>query len=519
MLIHGLNRMKITTLLQAGFAAVLVMAALMTGVGVYKLREMMRLSEALHQQEQRRNQAAVWRGSTELNLNRVMSIAKSGGQAELSRYLSGQMAQTTERINALQAGLEAGITDKEQKAQLAAIAAARKRYVDIRSSVMAAIQADAVAGQRQVDQTLAPAAADYLATVDKLASLIAEDTDAFAAEQARQAHEAAVLMLGLTALAVVLGFVIAWRITRSVRAPMVQAGVVAATIAGGDLSQEIRVDRHDEIGVLLRELSRMQEALRRMVGEVRMGTETINVATREIATGNQDLSARTEATASNLQETASSLEELTGTVAHTASSARQANDLVSAARSSASKGGAVVGEVVQVMQQIETSSRRINDIIGVIDGIAFQTNILALNAAVEAARAGEQGRGFAVVAGEVRALAQRSAGAAKEIKTLIGESVDRVSAGTRLVTDAGEAMGEIVQGVRRVADIVGEIATAAAEQSGGIGQVNVAVQRLDEMTQQNAALVEESAAAAGSLQTQAQHLTDLVSQFQVPPSR
>ena len=239
------------------------------------------------------------------------------------------------------------------------------------------------------------------------------------------------------------------------------------------------------------------------------------MATQVIATGTQEGWACTAATASNLQQTASSMEELTGTVAHTASSAQQANALVSATRDSASKGGDVVSEVVEVMQQIESSSRRINDIIGVIDGIAFQTNILALNAAVEAARAGEQGRGFAVVAGEVRALAQRSAGAAKEIKALIGESVSRVDAGTRLVQDAGTTMGEIVQGVRRVADIVGEIATAAAEQKDGIGQVNVAVQRLDEMTQQNAALVEESAAAAGSLRSQAAQLNALVSAFRL----
>ncbi|MBB3197214.1 methyl-accepting chemotaxis protein [Roseateles terrae] len=517
MLIQKLNRMKITTLLQIGFAAVLAMAALMTGVGVYKLREMMRLSEALHQQEQRRTQSFQWRGSTELNLNRVMSIAKSGGQQQLIDYLGDQMGKTTERINELQARLESDIDDKEQKAQMAVIADARKRYVDIRKSVMEAIKADPAAGQQQVDKTLAPAAAEYLAAVEKLTTLIAEDTDAFAAEQARQAREAASLMIVLTGLAVVLGVVIAWRITHSVRAPMVHAGAVAATIASGDLSQDIHVERSDEIGVLLRELSRMQDSLRRMVSQVREGTETINVATREIATGNQDLSARTESTASNLQETASSLEELTGTVAHTASSAQQANALVSEARNSASKGGAVVGEVVQVMQQIETSSRKISDIIGVIDGIAFQTNILALNAAVEAARAGEQGRGFAVVAGEVRALAQRSATAAKEIKQLIGESVDRVASGTRLVTDAGETMGEIVQGVRRVAEIVNEIATAASEQSGGIGQVNVAVQRLDEMTQQNAALVEESAAAAGSLQNQAQQLNELVSAFRLSP--
>ena len=514
-MLHVLNRMKITTLLQVGFAAVLAMAALMTGVGVLKLREMVRLGEQLDTLEQRRLMATNWRAATELNLNRVLALAKSGAHEGLGNYLAAEMTRTTERINGLQAELEKVIDDPEQKAQLPVIAAERQRYVDLRKRVLAALKADPDAGAKQVDQTLVPAATSYLASVEKLVTLIGEDTDAFATRQRQQASDAATLMLALTGLAVALGIFIAWRITHSVRAPMVRAGTVAQTIASGDLSQDIDVDRSDEIGVLLRELSTMQDSLRRMVRQVRDGTETINVATREIATGNHDLSARTEATASNLQQTASSMEQLTGTVAHTASSAQQANALVSATSASASKGGSVVGEVVQVMQQIESSSRRISDIIGVIDGIAFQTNILALNAAVEAARAGEQGRGFAVVAGEVRALAQRSAGAAKEIKALIGESVTRVDTGTRLVQHAGEAMGEIVQGVRRVAEIVGEIATAAAEQKDGIGQVNVAVQRLDEMTQQNAALVEESAAAAGSLQSQAEQLNALVSTFRL----
>ena len=514
-MLQTLNRMKITTLLQVGFAAVLAMAALMAGVGVMKLREMVRLGDELHLQEQRRLMATNWRAATELNLTRVMSLARSDGHEGLSRFLSGEMTRTTERINALQKELEQSIDDPEQKAQLPVIASARQRYVDMRKGVMDTIKSDPETGRRQVDQSLAPAAAAYLGEVEKLVKLISEDTESFAASQRAQASNASAVLLTLAAVAIGLGVVIAWRITVSVRAPMVQAGEVAQTIASGDLSRDIRVDRSDEIGVLLRQLSVMQDALRRMVRQVRDGTETINVATQEIATGNQDLSARTEATASNLQQTASSMEELTGTVAHTASSAQQANDLVNATRVSASKGGEVVGEVVAVMQQIESSSRRISDIIGTIDGIAFQTNILALNAAVEAARAGEQGRGFAVVAGEVRALAQRSAAAAKEIKSLIGESVSRVDAGTRLVQDAGTTMGEIVTGVRQVADIVGEIATAAAEQKDGIGQVNVAVQRLDEMTQQNAALVEESAAAAGSLRSQAEQLNQLVSAFRL----
>ncbi len=514
-MVQTLNRMKITTLLQLGFAAVLLMAALMTGVGVYKLREMVRLSDELTVQEQRRLMATEWFGATELNLTRVMALAKSGGQADLTAFMTPLMTQTTDRINKMQEALDKSITDKEQREQLPVVAEARQRYVTLRKGVMDTIKRDPVAGAQQVDQTLAPAAAAYLASVRKLVDLIAEDADAFAVAQRGQASQAAATMLILTGLAIALGAVIAWRITGSVRAPMVQEGEVAKTIASGDLSRDIRVERSDEIGVLLQQLSLMQDSLRRMVSQVREGTETINVATQEIATGNHDLSARTEATASNLQQTASSMEELTGTVAHTATSAQQANDLVSATRESASKGGVVVSEVVAVMQEIEHSSKRINDIIGVIDGIAFQTNILALNAAVEAARAGEQGRGFAVVAGEVRALAQRSASAAREIKTLIGDNVTRVESGTRLVRDAGETMGEIVQGVRRVADIVGEIATAASEQNDGIGQVNVAVQRLDEMTQQNAALVEESAAAAGSLRTQAESLNQLVSTFRL----
>ncbi|HEY1396118.1 methyl-accepting chemotaxis protein, partial [Roseateles sp.] len=338
-MLKALSRMKITTLLQVGFAAVLAMAALMTGVGVFKLREMVRLSDQLHTLEQRRLMATNWRAATELNLNRVMAMAKSGGHEGLSGFLSGEMTKTTDRINALQADLDKAIDDPEQKAQLPVIAAERQRYVDIRKGVMAAIKADPEAGGRQVDQTLIPAAASYLASVEKLVSLISDDTETFAAQQREQAAQAATLMLTLTALAVVLGIFIAWRITHSVRAPMVRAGAVAQTIASGDLSQDIVVDRSDEIGVLLRELSAMQDSLRRMVRQVRDGTETINVATREIATGNEDLSARTEATASNLQETASSMEELTGTVANTASSAQQANDLVSATRVSASKGG------------------------------------------------------------------------------------------------------------------------------------------------------------------------------------
>jgi methyl-accepting chemotaxis protein len=252
-----------------------------------------------------------------------------------------------------------------------------------------------------------------------------------------------------------------------------------------------------------------------MVGQVRSSTDNISTASTEIATGNLDLSQRTEQTASNLQQAASSMEQLTGTVKQSADSARQANQLASSAAEVAARGRAVVTQVVSTMDEINASSKKISDIIGVIDGIAFQTNILALNAAVEAARAGEQGRGFAVVASEVRSLAQRSADAAKEIKTLIGASVEKVDSGSRLVADAGQSMKDIVSSVQRVTDIIGEITAASTEQSDGIGQVNGSVVQLDKMTQQNAALVEESAAAAESLKDQAQRLATVVAAFRL----
>ena len=303
---------------------------------------------------------------------------------------------------------------------------------------------------------------------------------------------------------------------RSICKPIAQAKDLALTIASGDLTtRKVDAQGKDEIAQLLTSLAQMQESLTRIVGQVRHSTDSIATASSEIATGNQDLSTRTEQTASNLQVAASSMEQLTGTVRQSADSARQANQLASSAAEVAARGGSVVSQVVVTMQDIDAQSKKIADIIGVIDGIAFQTNILALNAAVEAARAGEQGRGFAVVAGEVRSLAQRSAEAAKEIKGLIGASVEKVQGGSRLVADAGKTMNEIVTSVQRVSDIIGEITAASSEQSDGIGQINGAVNQLDQMTQQNAALVEESAAAAQSLKEQAGRLSAVVGTFRL----
>jgi methyl-accepting chemotaxis protein-2 (aspartate sensor receptor) len=323
-------------------------------------------------------------------------------------------------------------------------------------------------------------------------------------------------MLALTTAG--LGAGLFWMMRSWVARPLGQLTEAVAAIAEGDLTHAVHSDRKDEIGLLMRNTESMRRRLADTIGTVRHSVDSIGTASTEIATGNQDLSQRTEQTASNLQITASSMTQLTVTVKQTADSARTANQLVSTASSAAAKGGEVVGQVVSTMDEINTSSRKISDIIGVIDGIAFQTNILALNAAVEAARAGEQGRGFAVVASEVRSLAQRSAEAAKEIKTLIGASVERVETGARLVQDAGSSMNEIVSSVQRVQDIIGEISAAASEQSDGIGQVNSSVGQLDQMTQQNAALVEQSAAAAESLKEQAQRLVQAVAVFRVAPN-
>ena len=305
---------------------------------------------------------------------------------------------------------------------------------------------------------------------------------------------------------------------QSICAPVDQARALAAAITGGDLTQRAEANGRDELSELMRTLGEMQGSLSRIVGEVRSTTESIGTASAQIASGNQDLSTRTEQAASSLQQTAASVEQINDTVHQSAEAARQASDMARANAQVAARGGQVVSQVVTTMDDIQHSSRKIGDIIGVIDGIAFQTNILALNAAVEAARAGEQGRGFAVVAGEVRNLAQRSAEAAKEIKQLIATSVDKVEAGSRLVGEAGGTMTEIVDSVGRVNQVISEISSAATEQSQGIAEVNTAVSKLDQMTQQNAALVEESAAAAESLKEQARRLAEVVGSFRIQGS-
>ncbi|HTD03930.1 methyl-accepting chemotaxis protein [Undibacterium sp.] len=353
--------------------------------------------------------------------------------------------------------------------------------------------------------------------IDGIVDFILVQADRLVAEARQESQQhyqfSSRLLWGAIAFALVLGATITYWLVRGITRPLHAAVAIAQTAASGDLTSQIRITGTDEIGMLLKSLKEMNESLSTIVNEVRDGTETIATASTEIASGNLDLSSRTEEQASSLEQTASSMEELTSNVKQNAGNAGAASKMALASSEIASRAGLIVSQVVEMMASINHSSKKIVDIIGVIDGIAFQTNILALNAAVEAARAGEQGRGFAVVASEVRNLAQRSAGAAKEIKLLINDSVDKVEAGASLVNQAGHTMVEVVESVKRVSDVLIEITAASQEQNDGIEQINQAVSNMDNVTQQNAALVEQAAAAAESLKEQAQHLTEVVSVF------
>ncbi len=513
------NNLKIGQRLGLGFGAVLLLLLVLTGVAFNGMNAASRGQQRLVEMERRAMLADEWVASTQLNINRVMAMAKSGNHPEVDAYFKPLIAQTTERINVLQKDLDAAIESEQGKALLADIAARRKDYIAVRKTYFDTLKAADPQAAQMLDGQLLPAAQRYLATMQELQKYEHALVDTAVTQAVASLERQMALIGGIALLALVVGVLLAWRVARSVTVPVAGAVRAARAVADGDLMQTVQVNRRDELGQLQQALADMKASLLSTVTQVRQASDSIGVASSEIASGNQDLSARTEQTASSLQQTAASMEELTSTVRNSADAARQANQLAASASEIAVRGGEVVSQVVSTMQEVHHSSQKINDIIGTIDGIAFQTNILALNAAVEAARAGEQGRGFAVVAGEVRNLAQRSAEAAKEIKGLIGASVDKVDVGTRLVADAGQTMSEIVGSIQRVSDIVGEITAAAGEQSDGIGQVNVAVNQLDQMTQQNAALVEESAAAAQSLKDQAARLAQVVAVFRVDGAR
>jgi len=459
--------------------------------------------------------ATRWQGLTEVVIERTMA-AINVLDPEAEKMLAQRTGANSAQISELQKQVQEAATQPVEKEAFDKVSQARSAALVLLKKVPE-IKAtgDSAATQAFTQQQFLPAAQNLMGTIQSFVKLQEAQRDAAlkAAEETRQ--NVVLLGLGAVVLVLALGVLLALVLVRSITIPLDEAVAAIDAIAAGDLTGDIHTQRKDEFGHMLGSLGGMVARLRGMVSEVRSGVDAVTLASTEIATGNHDLSARTEQTASNLQQTASSMEELTATVTQSADTARQANQLAANAAKAATRGGEVVGQVVASMQEITNSSRKISDIIGVIDGIAFQTNILALNAAVEAARAGEQGRGFAVVASEVRSLAGRSAEAAKEIKQLIGTSVENVETGSQQVAEAGQSMEEIVASVQRVSDLIGEITASSTEQRDGISQVNQAVTQLDQMTQQNAALVEESTAAATSLRDQAHHLTDVVAVFNV----
>jgi len=512
----NLHQFKLGQRLWLGFGLVLMLAALIAVVGWSRLSSTMTEIDDNTRIQAKATAALKWEAMTLLNVNRTLAIAESGGNKDVKDHFAPLIKETSAQISAIQKELESAAMTADEKGLFEDIAAKRKAYVTARDSIFSFLEMEDPGAKEALKSQLMPAAARYLTAINgyqvdqrKLADQQAVETDT-------HVNRAKLMLLLLTLVCLALGAACAWVMARSVTVPLREVVAATKVISGGDLSHRIEMHGRDELCELAHSLEEMQQSLRDIVGDVRRSTDSITVASDEVATGSQDLSNRTEQAASNLEETASTMEQISGTIRNTADAARMANQLVSGAAEAATKGGSVVSQVVSTMDDISQSSKRIVDIIGVIDGIAFQTNILALNAAVEAARAGEQGRGFAVVAGEVRALAQRAANAAKEIKTLINASSAKVDVGAGLVHGAGASMAEIVESVQRVADIIAEISTASGEQADGISQVNSAVSQLDGMTQQNAALVEQSAAAAESLKDQAAKLASVVSVFRLP---
>ena len=504
------TRLWIPTLIMGG------MLAVMAGIASVTVRsEIASTAVLLRAQDAKLQDAATWQGLTSANAGRVtVSLLSSEPQVEAT--LKPAIEATTARISDIQKRVESAATTADEKAALAKVAAARKAYIEARSAaIKAKADGNIEAARTLLTVQVQPAVASYLASQQAYLVLQQSHSDSVRAEAGDRQMQIVMALVAVMAMVLVVMGVGTALLVRSVCRPMAGLVEIARRIGQGDLDVDVPRHRDDEIGAVMQSLLGMRDALRGIVGQVRQSAESIQVASAEVASGNLDLSQRTEQAASHLQQTASSLEHLTSNVRQSADAAAQANQLAASASAVAKRGGAVVSQVVSTMDEINGSSKRIADIIGTIDGIAFQTNILALNAAVEAARAGEQGRGFAVVAGEVRNLAQRSAEAAREIKSLIGASVERVETGARLVQDAGATMTEIVASVQRVTDVIGEITAAATEQSGGIGQVNGAVTSLDQMTQQNAALVEQSAAAAESLRDQAAKLSQAMQVFKL----
>ncbi|MBL8340333.1 MAG: HAMP domain-containing protein [Rubrivivax sp.] len=501
-------------------------AAALAALGIWQLRAE---HAGATEQSQRLATVARWTASVQVNLDRALHATRLDAAvgddeaartrvAPLQARLAEEMGETAAASARLQQELAAAVGDDAQlSAAVKAVQDHRQRFVALRAAIRDDLQMGE--GAARVDAELVPQAKAMIGALAAVGSMLDARSTSAAAAVRQRAHGALSWLAGGFAAAALLGLALALRTARSVARPLGEARLLAQRIAAGELfGSSDAAPRADEIGELQAALASMQASLATLVSRIREAAGRLHQASGEVAAANQDLSQRTEQAAGSLQQTASAIEQLSGTVGQTAQTARSASLLAGDVAGTARRGGEVVSHVISTMSEISASSKRIADIIGVIDGIAFQTNILALNAAVEAARAGEQGRGFAVVAGEVRSLAQRSAAAAREIKALIGSSVERVEAGAKLVGDAGATMEKIVGGVTHMAQTIGEIDTATAQQTHGIGEVNQAVAELDGMTQRNAALVEQSAASAEALRRQAEDLAAAVASFRLEPA-